>query len=507
MKKIYLSLLLALAGLVSSCDMDKEPYGALNKDKAIQDMKDIGRLRGGVYTALRSMTTGGWVYFQDLQMDEFHGMINNENRNGLISSGSVNSSTPEFETFWANVYSVIGSANYLLEKCDDLMQDPAIPADSLPRLEQYKADACFLRAYSYFWLAVHYCQPYAADKAEQAHLGLPIVTTYNPTGDPKSYPARSTMSETYKLIEDDLVAAYDGFKSVESKGMLKIKPMSEYLNSNAVLALQARVALYKGEYAVALAKAKQVIDSKAYALTSISDVTKLWASDLSNEIIFRPFQSTQELGSSTASPYVSGQTNSAADYIPTYATLAVFGEGDVRFDAYFAQWQLNIENKKYDAYVFNKYPGNDVLRLTQSKNYMNMSKPFRLSELYLIAAESAAMIGNTTDANQYLNDLSAQRINNYTPSSSTGSTLLNNIKAERQKELMGEGFRFFDLKRWHEGFVRYASHDENPELDGVIVNSTRTVAYAVNDYRYTWPIPKAELDANPQIKGQQNPGY
>jgi hypothetical protein len=22
-----------------------------------------------------------------------------------------------------------------------------------------------------------------------------------------------------------------------------------------------------------------------------------------------------------------------------------------------------------------------------------------------------------------------------------------------------------------------------------------------------WPIPKTEIDANPQIKGQQNPGY
>ena len=27
------------------------------------------------------------------------------------------------------------------------------------------------------------------------------------------------------------------------------------------------------------------------------------------------------------------------------------------------------------------------------------------------------------------------------------------------------------------------------------------------DSLYTWPIPKTEMDANPQLAGQQNPGY
>ena len=28
-----------------------------------------------------------------------------------------------------------------------------------------------------------------------------------------------------------------------------------------------------------------------------------------------------------------------------------------------------------------------------------------------------------------------------------------------------------------------------------------------DNIRWIWPIPKAEIDANPQIKNQQNPGY
>jgi len=27
------------------------------------------------------------------------------------------------------------------------------------------------------------------------------------------------------------------------------------------------------------------------------------------------------------------------------------------------------------------------------------------------------------------------------------------------------------------------------------------------DNRWVWPIPKDEMDSNPQLKGQQNPGY
>lgn len=31
--------------------------------------------------------------------------------------------------------------------------------------------------------------------------------------------------------------------------------------------------------------------------------------------------------------------------------------------------------------------------------------------------------------------------------------------------------------------------------------------YDADDYRFVWPIPKDEIDSNPQLKNQQNPGY
>ena len=86
-------------------------------------------------------------------------------------------------------------------------------------------------------------------------------------------------------------------------------------------------------------------------------------------------------------------------------------------------------------------------------------------------------------------------------------TLLKEIKEEREREFIGEGMRMSDIRRYGKGFERKANHDENAELDAIIVKQGRALKYTANDYRLTWPIPKAEIDANPHLAGQQNPGY
>ena len=139
---------------------------------------------------------------------------------------------------------------------------------------------------------------------------------------------------------------------------------------------------------------------------------------------------------------------------------------------------------------------------------MNMSKPFRLSEMYLIVAEAEARQDHKEEANKYLNILRSNRIVDYvTENYSEQKTLLKEIKEEREREFIGEGMRMSDIRRYGKGFERKANHDENAELDAIIVKQGRALKYTANDYRLTWPIPKAEIDANPHLAGQQNPGY
>ena len=98
---------------------------------------------------------------------------------------------------------------------------------------------------------------------------------------------------------------------------------------------------------------------------------------------------------------------------------------------------------------------------------------------------------------------------NYQDSRYSGVALMEQIKTERVKELIGEGFRLGDLRRWKQGFDgrdgNYAK--AGYDLDGFLINMAMDIKYTSTDYRYVWPIPSAEMVVNPQLKGQQNPGY
>jgi hypothetical protein len=133
-----------------------------------------------------------------------------------------------------------------------------------------------------------------------------------------------------------------------------------------------------------------------------------------------------------------------------------------------------------------------------------MSQPFHPSELYLIAAEGYANIGQEELANFYLSSIQNQRIRNYRNKTYSGVDLIAEIYDERHRELLGEGFRIADLKRWNMGFTR---GETQYGADAFVYSLNSQLSYEADDYRLVWPIPKDELDANPQIKDQQNPGY
>lgn len=506
MKKIFIALLMA-GGLLSSCDMDKKPYGSLDDQTAIQTLNDCLRFRNQLYSNMRSMTAGGWINRQEIQMDLFQGIIGNGNQVGTFANGTILSSDQDIESMWSGVYSVINSANYIIEKMEHIESANEYTETQLAELNRYNGEAHFVRAYCYYWLADHFCDTYSASNAQTAAQGVPLVTVYYPTADRSMYPGRSTQEETYKLIADDLEKAYAEISTYEKRGN---KPAANdaYISSYAVLALQARIALIKGEYATALAKAEEVINAGVYSLTTIADYGKLWSKDEGTEVIFRPFMSSTELGSSTGGQYYLSDNEQSAWYIPTFGMLGMYEDGDVRFDTFFTQYEaLTSNGVSSPAYVFNKYPGNESLKTGTQRNFVNMNKPFRLSELYLIAAEAAAETDNTTVANKYLNDLRVNRIAGYERNNQSGNVLLQQIRAERLKELIGEGFRLSDLRRWGEGFVRDGLYPINPTVESFFVVAGRNISYQAGDYRFVWPIPATEIQSNPQLDGQQNPGY
>ncbi|HEX2608927.1 MAG TPA: RagB/SusD family nutrient uptake outer membrane protein, partial [Flavisolibacter sp.] len=125
-------------------------------------------------------------------------------------------------------------------------------------------------------------------------------------------------------------------------------------------------------------------------------------------------------------------------------------------------------------------------------------KVIRMSEVYLIAAEAAYQTGNEALALEYLNDVATERDATFAGYSSSGANLLNDILLERRKELAFEGHRYWDLQRYNLPVTRV-------NLAGNYTGVPLTIA--PTSFRRILPIPQAELDANPNIRGQQNTGY
>jgi hypothetical protein len=76
-----------------------------------------------------------------------------------------------------------------------------------------------------------------------------------------------------------------------------------------------------------------------------------------------------------------------------------------------------------------------------------------------------------------------------------GTQLATDIVAEKRKEFVGEGFRWYDLNRLQLTIAR-------PTQTGAI---TYLATIPTSDYRRIMPIPQSEVDANKATV--QNPGY
>ena len=189
------------------------------------------------------------------------------------------------------------------------------------------------------------------------------------------------------------------------------------------------------------------------------------------------------------------------DFIPEQWVLDLFQEypGDIRYSANFMD--VNIF-ETYPATIFSKFLGNPTLKDPNTVGYSgrNLVKPFRISEQYLILAEAYARSGNSPEAFNVLNELKSKRIPGYTADNS--GDVLERIFDERIKELMGEGFYWTDLKRFGKGIERGAAQPGTP-----IRPINEDMHRDASDWRFVWPIPQEELDSNPNMANQQNPGY
>lgn len=500
MNKYIKLVIAAVAGVAmfTSCELNLVPNNAIAYEEGgvlIQTQANLNSLENGLLSSFRSVQNGRYVEAVEYQFDAFNATVDYGNNYGAIHKSDYNftSSDYDVEATWADNYNAIKNYNIFIAAADNV--DESLKA----KVDVVKGEALFFRAWSYLQLARHFGKAYGA--SSNTDLCVPLVLVY----DQAEQPARATVAEVYAQVKKDLDAAATLLAGV--KGTVRAqKPTIDAVN-----ALYARYYLDIADYANAATYAHKVIDGGTYKLaTTAKEMTDEYVNDKGNESIMQLAISLTEFTGNTLNDWTLCQSDATYDqifrsyYIPTKTLVDSYDDGDIRFDAWFDGETAVLMSGSYynvvttDFYTFVKFWGNPALTSSPIRNGRTAPKPFKISEMYLIAAEAELASNDVDAALEDLNTLQAAR-----GAVETAATV-ETVRNEWFRETVGEGQRKFCLKRWGLGFNgrEMQAGAANVLQQGDVFNAK---VFDANSTYFQWPVPAYEMKINKNLV--QNPGY
>jgi hypothetical protein len=467
----YLLITAMVAGtLFTACDreLELEPKDSQSTGQALSTMKGINAAVVGMYANMRSVSYYGRYQFMygDLSSEDVYLAKANSNRHIPTFQRNFAAVDADALGIWTAAYSTISRANNIINAVDNVSANQT-------EKDLAKGQALFTRALAYFDLVRIFAKPYNQGGGSQ--LGVPVVTVT----EINATPARNTVAEVYTRIIDDLNQAKTLLATTSTATKVTA---SKY----AASALLSRVYLYKEDYTNAIAEAN-VVTAAGYSLVTPAQLPSFYSTvGTSEEIFTLKFVSTESLGSDNlGNMYLKP---GYGDVRVSPELVAIFEANDERLTNYigpFTNSPLEFQN--------NKFKSQDGIQGLYSP------KILRLSEVYLNRAEAYAKTSQDAEA---LDDLNAVRTQRGLAAIAgiTGTELVDSILTERRREFMFEGHRVFDLMR--NGLAVVRNYCNQPTEV-----STPQCTFEADDPKLIAPIPQAEIDANPSLKGQQNTGY
>lgn len=459
--------------------LDVEPSTSVETEESIQSLTQVEFTLNGIYSMMRSSDaySGRITYYGDVTGDDMQAVSSSKRTGSYYTFSYTRDNGPS--SHWSYLYQIIQNTNSILGTIDEL----ELVDDDEDERAYLKGEALALRGLALFDLTRIFGYPYQKDNG--ASLGVPIVKSHLAID---AKPARNTVKECYDAIILDLEESVKLLDDDFAKGrMSKVAAMS----------LLSRVYLYKGDNQKALDMAEDAIElaeKKGWHLWSNAEYATAWSNDVDSndpgEVLFEMVITTVE----SQGKETMGRLNSYDGYDDMCVTVSFYNllsedPDDVRLEL------MSFDKKKY-AYV-NKYqPQGD-------EDIMDANVPIlRLSETYLNAAEAAVKTGNNDKAVKYLDAI----VNRANPNKTVvGKTLtLEDVLNERRKELVAEGHRMYDL-------MRNGMRVERLDVKNSRISSTRhfcsqeSKSFDWDYYKIVLPIPKAEMDTNPNMV--QNPEY
>ena len=321
-----------------------------------------------------------------------------------------------------------------------------------------QAEAMISRALEYLYLVNGYAKHYDMRTAE-TDPGVPLILDEDIA---KKNLVRASVKDVYAQILSDLQNALPNLP-VQAKG-------NAFRASKAAgYGVLAKTYLYMGNYAEALKAANEVLqinnsllDLKKYAVVKPQ-------SSIGRTNVPQDIENPENIYIKFA-PYVYGLSSKV---FGSDELISLFSEDDMRLQVYFTK---NFRNIPTDKYVWAPY-----LRAN-----LAVSTP----EIYLIAAECEARVGDVGRAMALVNKLRDNRIKNNTALTATDKDdALKKVLEERRRELAMSGMvRYIDLKRLNQE-VRFAKSVTHITGDG-------TFRLEPNSPLYVLPIPAKVMRFN-----------
>lgn len=436
---IYICMVLAFAG----CSLDIRLEDQFSDPYAITDTETARELLASAYNSLPRFQ----MELSILSDDFFPTSLSQKYADILNLYNWQEKAIVDFSyNVWSEYYMTVAIVNALLPRLELL--EPKTDQDSV-EMAFIRSEACALKALCYFDLVRLYGPIVLKDKLEFETLPRSSV--------------EDCLNEIDRLL-DEAEKVQDNDSEVF------------YMSSDAVKALRVEFELYRGNYGTVVSIAEDLLEGAESRWTKAS-FENLWSGNESDERIF--------------APYIFDSFYTDLCYDKEYGDYFVLSD-NVRYDDSDIRkpWsEYPYQMSSVEVRALGKY--NRMYYENTTVRYINT---LRYSGVCFAAAEAYARDEKPELAIAMVNRLLEAYGAGLLDTSLEGDALIEAILEEKHKEFVGEGVRYFDLKRLGKPLHRYKNL-------GVGISST----VMPDDYRWLFPIPESEYKYNDLM--DQNPEW
>jgi hypothetical protein len=479
-KSLFFAALTTVVLALGSCNeeyLDTAPDNVFTDVSVFKSAERVKQLIQGLYDNVKSgqYYGGRFMVYGDIRGEEFL----NETTNGVTGFSTWNhtiiSNTNEVTNLWNSVYYAINSANIVIAGLENEENKKVLNNPTL--VTNYIAEARFIRALCYQSLLTLYARPFADGGGNK--LGLPLRLAAE-TGIKNNDLARSTVAEVYAQILNDLNFAEQN---------LPASYASAYLNTtrahrNTVIALKTRVYMAMGRWADVITEANKIVPAAA-PFRAASGVAHQLQADVVTTFS-TPYTTVESI---LSMPMTELDLPGTQNGLGSYYNPGPRGVGDFSLNPRGIigdSVNFKVADRRRTFITINASNRKPYLtKFPAGPQHLDYAPVLRYSEVLLNLAEALVRTegAGSTRALALLNAVHGRSdaATVFAAANFANATAFLNILAiERRIELLGEGFRSFDVMRVLQD----------------IPGKANVGAIKPTQSEYIWPIPQSELAVN-----------